>query len=193
PGAIAALSPGETVVDLGSGGGIDCFFAARAVGDGGRVIGVDMTPDMVKRARDNAAKVKATNVEFRLGEIEALPVADSTVDVIISNCVVNLSPDKDRVFRDMFRVLRPGGRVAISDQVAVREMPAEVLADPARYAACISGAVAPEAVERMLADAGFGDVKVELKGDDDGSFVRSAAITARKPSKSPESRDQGCC
>jgi SAM-dependent methyltransferase len=193
PGAIAALSPGETVVDLGSGGGIDCFFAARAVGATGRVIGVDMTPDMVKRARANAAKVDATNVEFRLGEIEALPVADSTADVIISNCVVNLSPDKDRVFGEMFRVLRPGGRVAISDQVAVREMPPEVRADPARYAACISGAVAPEAVERMLRDAGFGEVKVDLRGDDEGSFVRSAAITATKPTSVPESGDQGCC
>jgi SAM-dependent methyltransferase len=181
PGAIAALSPGETVVDLGAGGGIDCFFAARAVGAEGRVIGVDMTPDMVKRARTNAAKVDARNVEFRLGEIEALPVADASADVVISNCVVNLSPDKDRVFREVFRVLRPGGRVAISDQVAVREMPPEVRSEPARYAACVSGAVSPAEVESLLRAAGFEVVAVTLRGEDDGGFVRSAALPARKP------------
>jgi SAM-dependent methyltransferase len=181
PGAIASLAAGETVVDLGSGGGIDCFLAAQAVGAEGRVIGVDMTPDMVKRARANAAKVGARNVEFRLGEIEALPVADASADVVISNCVVNLSPEKGRVFREAFRVLRPGGRVAISDQVAVREMPAEVRDDPARYAACVSGAVAPAEVERLLREAGFREVSVTLRGPDGGGFVRSAAILARKP------------
>lgn len=181
PGAIAALSPGETVVDLGSGGGIDCFLAASAVGPEGRVIGVDMTPDMVTRARANAAKVEARNVEFRLGEIEALPLADASADVVISNCVVNLSPDKGRVFREVFRVLRPGGRVAISDQVAVRDLPPEVQADPVRYAACVSGAVAPAEVERLLREAGFRDVAVTLRGTDDGGFVRSAAVTAHRP------------
>jgi SAM-dependent methyltransferase len=147
PRAIASLKPGEVVVDLGSGGGFDCFLASPEVGESGRVIGVDMTPAMVSKARANAEKGGFTNVEFRLGEIEHLPVADNTADVIISNCVINLSPDKPQVFREAFRILKPGGRLAISDVVAGTELPEEMRNDPALYAGCIAGA-------SLLDDAG---------------------------------------
>ena len=193
PGAIAALKPGEVVVDLGSGAGFDCFLAGRRVGETGRVIGVDMTPEMVSKARENAHKGNVANVEFRLGEIEHLPVADASVDVIISNCVVNLSPDKPAVFRDSFRVLKPGGRLAISDVVATAPLPEKVLADMELLSACISGAADLDTLESMLAEAGFEQIEIrpveesrefirewepESKLED---FVLSATIQARKP------------
>ncbi|HEY1549197.1 MAG TPA: arsenite methyltransferase, partial [Kofleriaceae bacterium] len=140
PNAIASLRLGETVLDLGAGGGFDCFLAARAVGPSGHVIGVDMTPDMVTLARSNARKIAATNVEFRLGEIEHLPVADGSIDVVVSNCVINLSPEKQAVFDEAFRVLRVGGRIAISDIAAIAAMPEALQRDAAAVCGCIGGA-----------------------------------------------------
>lgn len=193
PTAIASIQPGETVVDLGSGAGFDCFLAARRVGDQGQVIGVDMTPDMVSKARANAERGGYANVEFRLGEIEALPVADGTADLILSNCVINLSPDKARVYREAFRVLKPGGRLAISDIVALQPIPPTLKADLAAYTGCVAGAAAPAELEAMLTAAGFTEVRVDVKaasrgfindwipGRNAGDFVSSANITARKP------------
>lgn len=195
PTAIASIQPGETVVDLGSGAGFDCFLAARRVGDQGRVIGVDMTPDMISKARANAAKGGYANVEFRLGEIEALPVADGVADLILSNCVVNLSPDKARVYRDAFRVLRPGGRLAISDIVALQPIPPGLKADLSAYTGCVAGAASPAELELMLTAAGFTDIRVDVKaasrafindwipGQHAGDFVASANITGRKPAR----------
>jgi len=163
PQVIADLKPGETVLDLGAGGGFDCFLAAKAVGDTGSVIGVDMTPDMVSLARKNAAKLGLAHVDFRLGEIEHLPVADASVDVIISNCVINLSPDKAQVFKEAFRVLKPGGRLAISDVVALRELPDTLRNDAGMYAGCVGGAALASDVEGLLRAAGFAEVKVAVK------------------------------
>lgn len=171
PQAIAALKPGETVLDLGSGGGFDAFLAAAKVGPSGRVIGVDMTPDMVAKARDNARRAAMTNVEFRLGEIEHLPVADSSVDVIISNCVINLSPDKEQVFRDAFRALRPGGRLALSDVVATTELPESLAQDLSALTGCIAGAASVDTIREMLAAAGFTDLRIEVK-EDSRAFIR---------------------
>jgi len=194
PGAIAALKPGEVVVDLGSGAGFDCFLASRRVGENGKVIGVDMTPEMVSKARENARKGGVTNTEFRLGEIEHLPVADATVDVIISNCVVNLSPDKPAVFRDAYRVLKPGGRLAISDVVATAPLPEAVLEDMRLLSACISGAADLDSLEAMLRDAGFEQIDIRPKEESREfirewepeskleDFVLSATIEAVKPS-----------
>lgn len=163
PTAIAALKPGETVLDLGSGGGIDCFIAAKQVGPTGRVIGVDMTPDMISNARRNAQKGDYAHVDFRLGEIEALPVADGIVDVIMSNCVINLSPDKPAVFRESHRVLKPGGRLSIADIVATQPIPEDLRRDFAAFTSCVSGAALVEDLETMIKDAGFSEVQITLK------------------------------
>ena len=174
PTAIAALRRGETVLDLGSGAGFDAFLAARAVGDTGAVIGVDMTPAMISKARANAETGGYANVDFRLGEIEHLPVEDASVDVILSNCVINLSPDKQAVFHEALRVLKPGGRLAISDVVASAELPAEMLADLALYAGCIGGAATVTDVEAMLTRAGFTDIRIEPK-DESKTFMEAWA------------------
>ncbi len=174
PGAIAALRPGEVVADLGAGGGIDAFLAAREVGATGRVIGIDMTPDMVSKARHNAERGGFTNVEFRLGEIEYLPLADASVDVILSNCVINLSPDKPQVFREAFRVLKPGGRLAISDVVATAELPPEWRDDPKLHSGCMAGAARIADLEAMLATAGFTRIAIQPK-DQSREFIRDWA------------------
>lgn len=192
PQAIAALRSGETVLDLGSGAGFDCFLAAKQVGSTGKVIGVDMTPDMISKARENARKGSYTNVEFRLGEIEHLPVPDASVDVIISNCVINLSTDKPSVFREAHRVLKPGGRLAVSDVVATAELPKDVRNDLALYSACVAGAAFVTDLESILADVGFADIQIAPK-DESCEFIRewvpgrnleeyiqSASIEARK-------------
>jgi len=193
PLAIASLKEGQVVLDLGSGAGFDCFLAARAVGKTGKVIGVDMTHEMLAKARENAHKNGFTNVEFRLGEIEALPVADNSVDVIISNCVINLSPEKQRVFNEAFRVLKPGGRLAIADMVATAPLPSDIKADWAAYTGCMAGASQITELEQMLQKAGFKKIKIAPK-DASRSFIRewlpgkqieeylvSATIEALKP------------
>jgi len=160
PVALASLRTGETVVDLGAGAGFDCFLAAREVGATGRVIGVDMTPEMLDKARANARKGGYRNVEFRLGEIENLPIADNTADIIISNCVINLSPDKGRVFREAFRVLKPGGRLMVSDIVLLKELPAALHESVAAYTGCVAGALMKGDYLQKIAAAGFGDVQI---------------------------------
>lgn len=174
PQAIANLKPGETVLDLGSGGGFDCFLAVKQVGDLGYVIGVDMTPEMISKARINAEKGGYVNVEFRLGEIENLPVADASVDVIISNCVINLSPNKSRVFAEAFRVLKSGGRLAISDVVAFAELPDDIRKDMTLLTGCMAGASLITEVEKMLSMAGFEQIKVAPK-DESKTFIRDWA------------------
>jgi SAM-dependent methyltransferase len=198
PQAIASLEPGESVLDLGAGGGFDCFLAAKQVGPTGHVIGVDMTPDMVSKARLNAAKMEARNVEFRLGEIEHLPVADGTIDVILSNCVINLSPDKAAVFRDAFRVLRSGGRLAISDVVQTAALPEKLKSEIAALTGCIAGAASVEELRLLLETAGFQEIRIEIReesrrfisewipGSGAEQYVASATIEARKP------KDCGC-
>ncbi len=181
PTAIVALEPGQVVLDLGSGGGIDCFLAARMVGPAGHVIGVDMTPEMIRLARTNAEKVGAHNVEFRLGEIENLPVADQSVDVIISNCVINLSPVKARVFREAYRVLRPGGRLQVSDIVWTRPAPAGIRDDMEKWAGCIAGALLESEYLAHIRAAGFVDVQSVAMEYPGGNGLASAAVTATKP------------
>ncbi|MEI6510050.1 MAG: arsenite methyltransferase [bacterium] len=160
PTALAGLSKGEVVLDLGSGGGIDCFLAASAVGEGGRVIGVDMTPPMIDQARATARSHGYGNVEFRLGEIENLPAADTSVDAVISNCVINLSPDKPRVFREAYRVLKPGGRLMVSDIVLVGELPALAKDSPEAYVSCLAGAVSKKDYLSAIGKAGFQQVEI---------------------------------
>lgn len=202
PTALSGLRRGDTVIDLGSGAGLDCFLAARRVGPRGKVIGVDMTPEMIERARMIAAAGGYAGVEFRLGEIENLPAADNSADVVISNCVINLSVDKGRVFREVFRVLKPGGRLAVSDMVRLRPLPAAVRASGAAYASCVAGAVMREAYLGLIRAAGFVEVQVrdeapysremmreKLEGiglsaarlDDRGAYMASLTVSAFKP------------
>ena len=197
PQAIAALQPGETVLDLGSGAGFDSFLAAVQVGKSGRVIGVDMTPEMVAKARALAGTDEYSNVEFRLGEIENLPAADSSVDVVMSNCVINLSPDKQRVFHEAFRVLRPGGRLAISDVIATAPLPEAIRNDLALYSCCVAGAATISEMETILEECGFLSIRIQPK-DESREFIRewapgrniehyivSAIIEAVKPKSAP--------
>lgn len=193
PQAIANLKAGETVLDLGSGGGFDCFLAARQIGDTGHIIGVDMTPAMVSKARANAEKGNYRNVEFRLGEIEHLPVADGTVDVIISNCVINLSPNKPQVFAEAYRALKPEGRLAISDVVAFAELPEDIQRDLALFTGCMAGASLISKVEEMLRTAGFQQIHITPRNESKAfiqdwapgkavtDYVVSATIEAIKP------------
>lgn len=181
PTAIAALRPGETVLDLGSGGGIDCFLAARMVGAEGRVYGVDMTPEMIALARQNRAKVGAGNVEFRLGEIEHLPIDANSIDVVISNCVINLAPDKAQVFREAFRVLRPGGRLQVSDIVWTRPAPPEIRDDMEQWAGCIAGALLESDYLAAITAAGFVDVRSDAIAYEGGNGLASASVTAIRP------------
>jgi len=160
PVALASLKEGETVNDLGAGGGLDCFLAAQKVGLSGRIIGVDMTPEMIDKARENARKSKQKNVEFRLGEIENLPVADNTADVIISNCVINLSPDKQRVFKEAYRTLKPGGRLMISDIVLLKDLPKIVRNSAEAYVGCLAGAMLKDEYIGSIEKAGFGNIQI---------------------------------
>ncbi len=193
PQAIAAMQPGEVVVDLGSGAGFDCFLAGQRVGATGHVIGLDMTHEMLKKARDNAARIGAGNVEFRLGELEHLPIADNTADVVISNCVINLVPDKAQVFREAFRILKSGGRLAVSDVVNIAPLPAELQSDPNLLCGCVAGAAPVGQIEEWLASAGFVDIRVTpnfesremveswASGRGIENYVASAIVEARKP------------
>jgi SAM-dependent methyltransferase len=164
PTALANLKQGETVLDLGSGAGFDCFLAASKVGPAGKVIGVDMTPEMIEKARDNAEKDGVKNVEFRLGEIENLPVADGSVDVVISNCVINLSADKSRVLREIYRVLKQGGRIAISDIALKKELPKTIQDNISAYVGCVAGAMIIDEYKKIVEAAGLKDVKITIKG-----------------------------
>jgi len=194
PHAIAAMKSGEVIVDLGSGAGFDCFLAAKQVGSKGQVIGVDMTHEMLAKARENATKVGAGNVEFRLGELEHLPIADNTADVILSNCVINLVPNKAQVFREAFRVLKPGGRLAISDVINTTPLPPELAADSTLICGCVVGAAPASKIEAWLKDAGFTDIRVTVKPESRNviatwapgrgveNYVASAIIEGWKPS-----------
>jgi SAM-dependent methyltransferase len=171
PVALASLKPSETVVDLGSGGGFDCFLAAKQVGETGQVIGVDMTPEMITKARINAEKMKTKNVEFRLGEIEHLPVADGSADLIMSNCVINLSPDKLQVYREAYRILKPGGRLSISDVLATATLPDEIQKNLALVAACVGGAETFDDTEKILKEVGFQNIKISAN-DNSRDLIR---------------------
>jgi len=196
PRAIAELKSGETVLDLGSGAGFDCFLAAKNVGSSGHVIGVDMTPEMVEKARRHAQTSGISNVEFRLGEIEHLPAADNSIDIIMSNCVINLSPDKSAVFNEAFRVLKPGGRLAVSDIVATKPLPPDIRHNLSLLTGCVGGAECIEDVEQLLWEAGFKDVRIEslaqsrefikewFPGYGIEDYIVSASISAIKPAES---------
>jgi arsenite methyltransferase len=216
PNALAALQPGEVVLDLGSGGGFDVFIAGRKVGATGHAIGVDMTAEMLGKARRNTASYREQtgldNVEFRLGEIEHLPVADNSVDTIISNCVINLSPDKPQVWREMARVLKPGGRVAVSDLALLKPLPAAIVESVEALVGCVAGAVLVSETERMAKEAGLVDILLKAKSDyidgmvdwqdplyqkiitnlptgaKPGDYITSLEITARKPDKLKRTR-----
>lgn len=181
PPALAGLKEGEVVLDLGSGAGLDVFMAARQVGQSGLVIGVDMTPAMIEKAKDNAENLGVKNIDFRLGDIEALPVEDDSVDVIISNCVINLAPDKAKVFQEAFRVLRPGGRMLISDIVLKAPLPQETKDEVAAYTGCIGGAILKEEYLQLMRDAGFTDVRII--SETPFNIATSAKIEAFKPKR----------
>jgi arsenite methyltransferase len=197
PLAFAAMRPGEVVVDLGSGAGIDCFLAACQVGPAGRAIGVDMTHEMLAKARGNAERVGTAHVEFRLGEIEHLPIADNTADVVISNCVINLVPDKAQVYREAFRVLKPSGRLAIADVVNIAPLPPELAANATLLCTCLAGAAPMQQIEDWLAAAGFTEIRIAIKpgsrelvagwapGRGIEDYAASAIIEARKPAGVP--------
>jgi SAM-dependent methyltransferase len=214
PAAIAGLRDGEVVLDLGSGAGFDCFIAAQAVGPQGRVIGVDMTPEMIEKANANLVESGAKNIEFRMGDIENLPVESGTIDVVISNCVLNLVPDKAKAFGEIYRVLKPGGRAAVSDIVKLRELPPEIEEDADALSACVSGALMKEDYLEKIWRAGLSDVKVEscddfgeallsapgpgsdwlreaAPGGTFGGFVASIKVAAVKPR--PACDCGGCC
>ena len=186
PTAIGDLNAGETVVDFGSGGGIDCFIAARAVGEQGKVIGIDMTPDMIALARKNTGNLGVSNVEFHLAEMENTPLENESVDVIISNCVINLAPDKDAVFREAYRILKPGGRMFISDMVLTAPLPAHATEDAENWVSCLSGAEPQDVYTGRMSDAGLSDIEIidskPWKGEEEwASRVHSANIKAFKP------------
>jgi arsenite methyltransferase len=193
PKAIASLKPGETVLDLGSGGGFDSFLAAREVGESGKVIGVDMTPEMIQLARKNASEMNVQNVEFRLGDIENIPVADGSVDIIMSNCVINLSPEKQKVFQEAFRVLKHSGRLAISDIIAIKPLPESFQTDSALICGCVGGAALGDDIRKILEKIGFSNISIEIApesgklisqwfpGQNAEDYVRSAMIQAKKP------------
>jgi len=178
PLLFADMKPGETVLDLGSGLGFDCFLAARMVGEKGKVIGIDMTPEMISRSRENVARAGLDNIEVRSGKIEDLPVDDASVDIIISNCVVNLSPDKEKVFREAFRVLKPGGRLVISDLVATVPLPEEVRNDDEAYVKCLAGAMQIDELEAMLGRAGFQEISIKTN-DASRETIKSWDIDSR--------------
>jgi arsenite methyltransferase len=202
PVALASLKEGETVIDLGSGGGFDCFLAAKKVGKRGKVIGVDMTPEMIDKARENAGKGEYTNVEFRLGEIENLPVADNTADIIISNCVINLAPNKKRVFQEAFRVLKSGGRLMVSDLVLLKELP-EAVKKGMDSTSCITGAIMKDKYIETIKSVGFENVRIiqengycseDFEGDPDAEVLtfnpKTNATETKKVSELDEKAKQ---
>jgi SAM-dependent methyltransferase len=180
PVALASLKEGEVVLDLGSGAGLDMFVASKKVGDTGKVIGVDMTPAMIEKAEKNAEELGITNVEFRYGDIEDMPVEDNSVDVVISNCVINLAPDKGKVFREAYRVLKPGGRVMVSDIVLSKPLPQEVSDQVVTYTGCIGGAILDEEYLQHMRDAGFKDARIISKAGDSIYGAYSAYIAGTK-------------